>query len=96
MTQDFRQFSPNQQAATLGTHTPASNLAQRIIVASLYASSAIFLLAGTWLLIGEQGLIPRDVAPIFGASLIFVAVTDVMAVFLLKRLWMRRPGGNGH
>lgn len=56
---------------------------------TLYASSIAFMLGGVWLLLGEQSLVPLDTAPMVGGAFIVAALSDVVAVVILKKLWSR-------
>lgn len=82
MTQDFRQASPAQADAVVGLDP-----GRRMVLMSLYASSVAFLLAGIWLLVAEQDWFAADIAPIIGGALVFTAISDVLVVAVLKRLW---------
>ena len=87
MTQDFRQPGPHQ--ASVGQERGQLDPGRRIVLLSLYASSFAFLLAGVWLLVGEQSLLSADIASIVGAALIITALSDVVVVAVLKRLWFK-------
>jgi len=60
-----------------------------MVLMMLYASSIAFLLGGVWLLLGEQGVVPPDVAPMVGIAFIITAISDVVAVAVLKKVWSR-------
>ncbi|MBK6741526.1 MAG: hypothetical protein IPG66_00545 [Hydrogenophilales bacterium] len=87
MTQDFRQPGPHQ--ASVGQERSQLDPGRRVVLLSLYASSFAFLLAGVWLLVGEQSLLSADIASIVGAALIITALSDVVVVAVLKRLWFK-------
>jgi hypothetical protein len=91
MTIDLRQPGPSEVAAG---RPPSSILepGQRIVLLTLYGSAFAFFLAGVWLLLADQKWLAPDIAPMFGFVLIVTAVSDVLAVFVLKRLWSRRTG----
>lgn len=86
MTQDFRQASPVQASAT---RTGQLDSGRRMVLMILYASSIAFLLGGVWFLIGEQSVVPSDIAPMVGIAFIVTAISDVVAVAVLKKVWSR-------
>jgi hypothetical protein len=83
VTQDFRQASPVRNESPVARLDPG----RRMVLMSLYASSVAFLLAGIWLLVADQDWFGADLAPIIGGALVFTAISDVLVVALLKRLW---------
>lgn len=59
----------------------------------LYASAMAFVLLAVWILAGDPGWVAPEVRPVLGVALLGVAISDVVAVQLLKRLWRKsRPG----
>jgi hypothetical protein len=89
MTQDFRQPSPMQ---TSPADRQPLDAGRRLVVLILYATAIGFLLAGVWLMVGEQALFPPEIAPVLGVALIVSAVSDVVAVMVFKRIWAKRTG----
>ncbi len=90
MTVDLRQPGPSEIAP--GQASPAIEPGQRIVLLTLYASAFAFFLAGVWLLTADQEWLAPDIAPMFGSVLIATSVSDVLAVFVLKRFWSKRTG----
>lgn len=86
MTQDFRQSGQGQVSARAPV---AMEPGRRMIVLALYASAFAFMLAGVWLLVGEQEFLDTELAPIVGVAFIVTALSDVVAVAVLKKLWSR-------
>lgn len=89
MTRDFRHLNEGRNP---GASRRDVDKGRQIVLASLYATSIAFFLGGLWLLSGEQSIFASEIASILGYSFIFVAITDVILVQVLKRMWRR--GGN--
>ena len=104
MTQDFRQLSPQStqsrspdsadQAVRSASAIRVPPLAaQGLIVKVLNGSALAFFIGGLWLLIGEPGWLPAEIAPFVGAAFILVAASDLAAVKVLKLVWSKKQGG---
>lgn len=88
MTQDMRQTGSNQMLDKRSTPMDAN---RRVVLSTLYASAFAFMLAGIWLLVAEQTLLDVEIAPWVGMAFVIAALTDVVAVAVLKRLWSGKP-----
>lgn len=88
MTQDMRQTGSNQMLDKRSTPMDAN---RRVVLSTLYASAFAFMLAGIWLLVAEQTLLDVEIAPWVGRAFVIAALTDVVAVAVLKRLWSGKP-----
>lgn len=94
MTKDFRnvgripqpEVKDNSPAANHAAPPPAS---QRVIATVLYATATGFFLAGLWLLSGRPSPIPKEVAHFVGIAFVIASVADVVAVQVLRRVWMK-------
>lgn len=88
MTADFR--DPERALRGAGA-APAPELAppQKVVLLALAGCAAVFLLAGVWLLLVPVAWLEPAVAPWVGLALVLSAVGDVVAVFLLRRIWLR-------
>lgn len=84
MTVDLRQPGPEQAPSV---RPPAMDANRRVVLLTLYASAIGFFLGGVWLLVGEQDIFDAEIAPMAGAAFIIAALSDVIAVAVLKRLW---------
>lgn len=88
MTQDFRQPGPNPSRVLQSTRMDAS---RRVVLSTLYASAVAFMLAGVWLLVADQSFFDAEIAPWVGMAFVITALSDVVAVAVLKRLWSGKP-----
>ncbi len=91
MTQDFRQPGP-QRIGPLSENPSPSEQGRRIVLKALLFTALASFCAGIWLLTQEQTVIPPESAPLVGGALVFVAISDVLAAQILRRIWSRGPG----
>ena len=87
MTQDFRQSNLTQRPIKSAIPEDKS---RQVVLVSLYSTSIAFFLAGMWLLLGKQGVFPSDISTILGLSLLAVALTDMVVIKVLKKVWRRK------
>ncbi len=88
MTQDYRQPGPSQIRDKPSTPMDAH---RRVVILTLYASAFAFMLAGVWLLVAGQSFFDAEIAPWVGMAFVITAVSDVVVVSVLKRLWAGKP-----
>jgi hypothetical protein len=95
MVKDFRNVGRLATKETTAPDTPdpaggglATN--RRVIVMALYLTAAGFLVAGIWLLVGSQSIFSQDIARLMGIALVISSISDVVAIFVIKRVWARQ------
>lgn len=99
MVKDFRNIgrvsdsAPDTTTSGLVTSASADDglLPQhRLIVNVLYGVTVLMLLAGLWLMVGEQSIFPAQTALFVGISLLVMAASELVAIRILKRLFKRQ------
>ncbi|GAB1392644.1 hypothetical protein MASR1M60_08070 [Rhodocyclaceae bacterium] len=97
MTKDFRHVGrlPESESATPTQPTPsASQLAShhRLIIRVIYAMALGFFLAGLWILSGQPNPIPmpQETSFFLGIAFVISAITDLVIVIVLKRVWQKQ------
>ncbi len=93
MTQDFRQSSAGSganEAVRAGEELPAQ---QQLVLRVLTLSALVFVLAGAAMLVFEPEFLPAETRPFLVAAFFLAAISDVIVVRVLRRVWQRRSGG---
>jgi hypothetical protein len=90
MTRDLRQPSAAEQLGRSESGPQAARPRLRVLRA-LRVSAALSAAAGLYLLLGEQALVPPDVARLLAGALLVVAAMDMVAASVLQRLWRDPP-----
>lgn len=96
MTKDFRNVGriPTPDPAD---SSPAADRGlaqnQRVILHVIQFSAIGFFLAGIWLLTGRPSPIPHEISIYIGIAFVIAALSDLVVVQVLKRVWLTKSGG---